>query len=109
VSFDRKQRPHSSRFFVLVVVVSTLTDLATAVNSQGKEIHDLESMAIESLEHASCGVSHIMSMQAKLQQSSQENKHLYAAAIGVVLFVCAHWIFWSRFEADHDTDMPEHP
>jgi hypothetical protein len=79
------------------------------VNSQGKEINDLESMTIESLEHASCGVSHIMSMQAKLQKSSQENKHLYAAAIGVVLFVCAHWMFWPRFDDGNNNGMPEHP
>jgi hypothetical protein len=78
------------------------------VNSQVKEIQDLESMAIECLDHASTGVSYISSMQAKLQQSSKENNHLYAAAICIVLFVFAHWMFWSRFEAGNDDDMPVH-
>jgi hypothetical protein len=80
------------------------------VHSQGKDIQDLESMAIESLDHASSGVSHIMSMQAAVQRSSRENKQLYTAAIGVVLFVLAHWMFSSRFGAGHDDDnMTEHP
>jgi hypothetical protein len=35
---------------------------------------------------------------------------LYTAAIGVVLFVLAHWMFSSRFGAGHDDDnMTEHP
>lgn len=78
------------------------------MNSQGTEIQDLETMAIESLDHASSGASHIMSLQARLQHSSKENKHLYAGAIAIVLFVFAHWIYWYRFEDDIDTDMPEH-
>jgi hypothetical protein len=79
------------------------------VHSQGTEIQDLETMAIESLDHASSGVSHIWYMQANLQKSSNEYKRLSAAAITIVLFVCSHWIYWSRFEADNDSDMPEHP
>jgi hypothetical protein len=27
-------------------------------------------------------------------------------AIGIVLFVVAHWMFWSLFEAGNDDDVP---
>ncbi len=100
---------HSAHTF-LFLLSTLLLDLATVVNSQWEEIQDLETIAIESLDHASSGVSHIMSLQAKFQHSNKENKHLYAAAITIFLFVFAHWIYWSRFEADNDNnDMPEHP
>lgn len=81
------------------------------MDSQGTDIQNLESMAIESLDRASSGVSHIMST---MQVARNKNKHLYAVAIGIVMFVLvAHWMFWSRggFENGNDTnnDMAEHP
>jgi hypothetical protein len=93
-------------FVLVVIVVVTTVELATVVASQGNEIQDLEAMAIESLDHASYGVSHILSMRAKLQKSRKEyQQYLYAAALAILILVCAHWIFSSRFQDDND--MPE--
>jgi hypothetical protein len=89
-----------------------LPDLATVVDSQGNAIQDLETMAMESLDHASSGVSHIWSMQARFKKSSQEYKYWYAAAMAILLFGCAHWIrirSSRSFEAnDDDDDMPDY-
>jgi len=83
-------------------LLSTNPDLAQVVESQDEHIDRFESMAIESLDHASAGVSHLLAMQQSMAQASKNRKKMLAATATLLLVVvAAHW-FSTCFVQDGD-------
>jgi hypothetical protein len=81
-------------------------DLAFCVESQDEGIHQLEAMAIESLDSNSSGLSYLLKMQHEAARASKRRKQLLAGASAAILIVSAmHWIL-SATNGVHNEDGP---
>ena len=86
-----------------------IPDLAGCVESQGEAIHQLEAMAIESLDSTSSGLSYLLKMQQEAARASKRRKNLLAGVSAAVFVVSVvHWMFSSMSEEDGYSGPDKH-
>jgi hypothetical protein len=66
-------------------------DLATVVDMQDEEIQRLDVMAIESLDHAFEGLSHLLAL-ARRQSKERQTNLLVSATAAMLLLFAVHWV-----------------
>ena len=95
--------PH--RAFLLTSLLPTCitcttrsTDLSALVDSQDDDIENLQSLSIESMNHAQAGVRHLMRIN---RQREMKQRRTYLL-LGLLMLVGAFWVFGARVEDTGD-------
>lgn len=80
----------------------TQIDIATAVQAQQHDIDGIEYMAIESAEHASGGLRHLVEVQRQAAKLARRRRRAaLIAAAGLLVFVGLHWVVTSMHSSNH--------
>jgi arginine deiminase len=79
--------------FGLSVSVCIHTELATVVDSQDEDIHQMESMAIETLGSASAGLSFLVKIQHEAASRAKKRRQfLVALSTAILVIAVFHWV-----------------
>jgi hypothetical protein len=79
-----------------------VSELATCVQEQDEDIKHMETMAIETLDSTSAGLSYLLKMQQEAARTSKRRKQ-QLAGVFVAFFVLSAWFVYSA-AANFDND-----
>lgn len=88
-------RPHTAAF----PFDRSSKDLALAVEEQDDDFQQFSAITLETLDHASGGLSQLLLAQEHLTETSKNHRKMFVVAVALVLILGVHWAF-SRLSSE---------